>query len=268
MESLIKVTQLPVIEERLRSMKGNVDKAVDNAMALVCTEDTIQSIKHTRADLKKAFDELESQRKAVKAAVLDPYNKFEVVYKECVSDQFKRADAALKGKIEAVEMDMKQRCEAGLRSYFEELCESKHIDFVRFEQVGIVVDMTSAKSKRPKKLWDQIARFVDRVEADAALIDSMDDAEEIMVEYKRTLDATGAIATVQERHRRLEAEKEARAARESAKSQDAEAVKRVESFAPPTQEEPVVRCRFTVTATKAQLKRLKEFLNMEGIKYE
>ena len=101
MNELIKVVQLPVIEEQLRSMKETVDKRVEEALSLVCTEETIQTVISARAELNKEFQELEEQRKEVKKAVLSPYERFETVYKECVSDAFKRADAALKSKVDA-----------------------------------------------------------------------------------------------------------------------------------------------------------------------
>ena len=276
MNELIKVTQLPIIEERLLAAKEFVDKTVADAMALVCNEETVQSVKATRAELNRQFGELEEQRKAVKAAVLDPYNRFEAIYRECVSDAFKRADADLKQKINDTEDGMKRQCEAGLREYFTELCMAHHIDFLTFERTGVKVSMADAKAKTqpPKKLREQLEQFVARVAADESVISTMDGAEEIMAEYKQTLDAAKAVGIVQERHRRIEAERAARAEREAAQAQEAEAVKKVEAFAPPVEKEPepapepVVRCRFTVTATKTQLKKLKEFLNTEGIKYE
>ena len=101
MNELIRVAQLPVIEERLRAMKETVDKRVGEALALVCNEETVQAVKAVRADLNKEFQVLEEQRKAAKKAVLGPYEQFEAVYKECVSDAFRAADAALKGKVDA-----------------------------------------------------------------------------------------------------------------------------------------------------------------------
>lgn len=270
MTELIKVTQLPIIEERLRSAKDAVDERVSEAVALVCTEETVQTVKDHRAELRRQFDELEEQRKKVKAAVLDPYDRFEQVYRECVSDAFKSADAALKEKIDDVEAEIKGRCEAGLREYFAELCAARHLDFLRWEQAGVKVDMASAKQKTPKKLREQLARFVDRVSCDVARIAEMEDAEEIMAEYKQTLDAIGAMGTVQERHRRIEEERAAKEAREAARAREVEAVRRVETVAPPVQpeEDPVVRCTFTVRATKPQLRKLKEFMLQEGIEYE
>lgn len=268
--ALIRVAQLPVIEERLRTQKEAIDSMVNAALSLVCSEETVQSVKAERTALNKQFNELESQRKEVKAAILAPYNQFEAVYKECVSDAFKRADAALKGKIDEVEGEMKRRCEDGLREYFAELCAVHHVEWLTFEQAGVKVDMASAKQKTPKKLREQLLSFVARVSSDVERIALLDDAEEIMVEYQKSLGAAQAVGTVAERHRRIEqerAEKERRAASQAA---EAEAVKKVEAIAPPVQtaQEPLLRCSFTVRATRAQLKKLKDFMILEGIKYE
>ena len=65
MNELIKVVQLPVIEEQLRSMKETVDKRVGEALSLVCTEETVQTVKGVRAELNKEFQTLEEQRKEV-----------------------------------------------------------------------------------------------------------------------------------------------------------------------------------------------------------
>lgn len=274
---VIQVVQLPIIAEQLRSLKEGVDKQVSEAMALVCTEETVQTVKAVRSNLNKQFQTLEEQRKAVKKAVLGPYEQFEAIYRECVSDSFKLADAALKRKIGDVESEMKQRCEDGLREYFSELCAAEHVEWLTYDRAGIAVDMASAKAKTPKKLREQITGFVTGVSRGVNLIVSMDDAEEIMVEFKRTLDAAEAISIVQERHQRMQAEKEAQAAREAARAREAEASKKVEAVAPPVvqppvdapvEDEKVYKCSFTVHATKAQLKALKEFMQKEGIRFE
>lgn len=276
MSNIIQATQLPVIEERLREVKERVDMAVNDAMSLVCSEDTVVTVKAARAELNKQFAALEAQRKAVEAAVMAPVEQFRAVYRECVSDAFKRADAELKRKIGDVEGEMKARCEAGLRDYFAELCEAYHIDFLSYERAGVVVSMADAKAKTqpPKKLRQQLLSFVDRVEQDVSLIVEMENAEEILTEYKRCLDATAAIGIVMDRHRRMEEERAAMAAREAAKAQQAEVIKKVESFAPPvvapaaTAPPKVVRVTFTVTDTKERLRMLKQFLESNGYKYE
>lgn len=271
MESLIVVKQLPVIEEQLRTLKDRWEQRALDADAMVCTEDAIQAVKAFRAETRKEFDEVEALRKAAKRAVMDPYNRFEAVYKECVTTAFQRADNACSSKVSEVEHSMKRRCEDGLREYFAELCAARHLDWLAYERAGIKVDVASAKAKTPKKLRERLAAFVAGVAESVDRINTLDDAGEIMVEYQRTLDAAGAICAVKERHQRIEEQKKFQEARGAIRGQEAESVRRVEALAPPVavkEPEPIVKCTFTVRATKPQLGKLKEFLNMEGIKYE
>ena len=100
---LIVVKQLPVIEDQLRQVKQGIDKRVKAALQLYCTEETRAEVKKVRDDLNKEYQELEEQRKRVRAAILEPYEQFEALYRECAGDAYRNADAVLKGKIDAVE---------------------------------------------------------------------------------------------------------------------------------------------------------------------
>lgn len=272
-QGLIQVTQLPIIEEQLRSVKDDVDARVSEAVSLVCTEETVKAVKAARYDLNKQFQELERQRKAVKSAVLEPYERFESVYRECVSNAFRYADMKLKAKIDSVESEMKQRCEDELREYFSELCAAQHVEWLGYERAGVRVDMASARQKTPKKLREQLVQFVSRVSSDVERISEIEGAEEILVEYKRTLNAVDAIGVVHERHRRIESERAAQEARAVQRERESEAIARVEAVAPPVileEKEPerFYKCAFTVRATMDKLKKLKKFLIEEGIEYE
>lgn len=264
---LIRITQLPVIEERLRSLKESFDKQTEEALSLVCSEDMVQVVKAVRANLRKQFDDLEDQRKAVKSAVFAPYDQFEAVYRECVSDAFKTADAALKGKIDAVEGEIKRRCEDGLREYFAELCAAHDIDWLKYEQAGIKVDMASAKQKTPKKLREQLVEFVARVSLDVDTIADMDNAEELLVEYKVRLKLSEAFSAVQDRHRRIEAERQYMEQSAARKAAEAEAVRKVEALAPPAVQETKT-VTFTVTDTVDRLIALREWMKANNYKYQ
>lgn len=279
--SLIQVVQLPVIEERLRSMKETVERQTTDAMALVVNDETLTQVRKVRADLNKTFTDLEEQRKAVKKAVMGPYEAFEKVYKECITEPFKRADTNLKGKVTAVEDGIKSECEAKMREYFSELCAAERVDWLKFEWVGLKIDLATARQKSHAKLREQIAGFVVGVAQAVNTISKMEDAEEIMAEYRQCLDMGRAIGIVQDRHQRIEEERQAADDRRAAQEAQAAAVQKVEAVAPPTVLEPpvdapvpqqenekVYKCTFTVRATKAQLKKLKEFMNQEGIRYE
>lgn len=271
---LMKVTQLPVIEEHLRSRKEQTEQRVAEAMSLVCTDETLTSVKNIRAEMNREFADAETQRKAIKAAIMEKYDSFESVYRECIADPYKRADADLKDKIDATESEIKSRCEEMLLGYFRELCAVNEIDFLSFGQTGVKVDMASARAKTPKKLMEQIKLKVDGVAQDMKTIGTMgENAPEIMVEYKNNLDLSLAISVVNERHRRAEEEREAvkrhtvtpaaRAAGDTVAAAPQVAPKRVEQAAVER-----LTVSFRVTDTRERLRLLKQFLVSNGYQYE
>ena len=86
-DNLIVVKQLPVITERLRELKEDIESRTTAAVAMDCTEDTYKEIKKIRADLNKECKEYEDRRIAVKKAINAPYEAFNEVYKESESFQ-------------------------------------------------------------------------------------------------------------------------------------------------------------------------------------
>ena len=272
--NLMKVTQLPVIEEHLRSRKEQTEQRVAEAMSLACTDETLTSVKNIRAEMNREFADAETQRKAIKSAIMEKYDSFESVYRECIADPYKRADADLKAKIDATESEIKSRCEEMLLGYFRELCAVNEIDFLSFGQTGVKVDMASARAKTPKKLMEQIKLKVDGVAQDMKTIGTMgENAPEIMVEYKNNLDLSLAISVVNERHRRAEEEREAvkrhtvtpaaRAAGVTVAAAPQVAPKRVEQAAVER-----LTVSFRVTDTRERLRLLKQFLVSNGYQYE
>lgn len=284
MDGLMRVAQLPIIEEHLRTQKDAWEQIAHEAEAMVCTADTLQTIKSKRTEMRKAFEAAEKQRKAIKAVIMARYNAFDAVYKDCITDAFLRADEVLSKRIRGIEDGIKQQCEEGLREYFAELCAVHHLDWLTYERAGIVVDMVSAKAKTPKKLREQLVRFVVGVAESVDRINSLEEyAGEIMVEYKLSLDAAAAICAVQERHKRIEQEEAVRSNWEAVRAAEREMVDRVAKAAATYLEPPVVasvaqdknpeeiipRCTFTTLgATRAQLWKLKQFLEQESISYE
>lgn len=269
---LIRVVQLPEIAENLIAVKQKWQKSAEEALAMVCTEDTVKAVKAKRSEMEKEFSILDERRKDIKKFLLRPYEEVLMpIFTDCVLEPRDRAKDAYDKKIYDVESAIKQRCEEGLRDYFVELCVKYHLDWLTYERAGIKVDMASAKAKTPKRLREQLEAFVKDISENVSVIYGMDNAEEMMVEYQRCLNFADAYDTIQERRRRIEEQKAAQDARKAEQEREAEMVRRVEALAPPVVvevPEPVVKCTFTVHATKTQLRKLKEFLNMEGIKYE
>lgn len=286
MNDLIVVKQLPIIEERLRQVKQSVKARVAEALQMPCTEETRKAVKDARAQLRREFSELEARRKAVKSEVLAPYEAFESIYKECVSDMFLGADATLKGRIDAVESEIKETRAAEIESYFDEVCEGLSIPegFVSLERAGIKINLSSSVASLKK----QAVSFLERVHGELQYISALENSEEILLEYKRTLNVVQAMTTVTERHKAIEAEKQRRQTQQAeletrvkAQQQTEAAVQEEDEktqtmLQPPTAEpvqdeeteEKQYVTAFRVTGTMGQLKALKAFLNSGGYKYE
>lgn len=271
-KEMIAVKQLPIIVEQLQQVKAEVAAKVDFALRLVCTEDTVKDVKKVRSELNKELAEYEASRKAVKKAILTPYEQFEVVYNDCVSDTYKKADTELKRKIDSVENELKAQKAAEVKAYFDEYLQSKGIDFVTFESAHINVTLSASM----KSLKKQAKAFIDKIACDLALIDTQEHKDDILYEYKQSLNVSSAITMVTYRYKAFEeakAREEERKAREQAAAEAAAKVEAVapptvEPIAPPVEEEKTYTLKFTVRGTMPQLKALKEFLNNGGYDYE
>lgn len=275
---IIVVKQLPVIVEQLAQVKETVIQRVQTATSLVCTDETVKEVKKARAELNSEFKQWEEKRKEVKTAVMTPYEKFEAVYKDCVSDTYKKADAELKAKIDGVEKELKQKKADEVKEYFNEYLESAGIDFVTFEQANINVTLSATM----KSLKEQAKSYIDKISDDLALIDTQEHKAEIMVEYKKTLNVSAAITgvnarfkAIEDEKRRIEEAEERRAAEEQHIAEITSALPEPEPepapVMPPLEEQPEEKeytLRFKVTATKDKLRELKAFLDNGGYKYE
>ena len=281
---IIVVKQLPIIVEQLAQVKEAVIARVETATSLVCTDETVKEVKKARAELNNEFKAWEEKRKEVKTAVMTPYEKFEAVYKDCVSDTYKKADAELKAKIDGVEKELKDRKAVEVKTYFAEYLASRYIDFVTFEQAGINVTLSASI----KSLKEQAKAFIDKISDDLALIDTQEHKAEILVEYKKTLNVSTAITSVTAHFKAIEDEKKRIEEAEARRAAEEQRLAEIRTAAPepvmepvtevtapvevpveekPQQKEQLCTLRFTVTATKAKLKELKTFLNNGGYTY-
>lgn len=284
-QDLIVVKQLPVIQEQLKTLSIEIDKKVENAKGLVCTDETVKEVKQVRAELNKEFKELENQRKLVKEQVLAPYMQFEEVYKQYVSDKYKGADIELKNKVDNVEKELKVKKEQEIKNYFEEYKIANNINFITYEQAKINVTLSASI----KSLKEQVKAFIDKIVDDLDLIETQEYKAEILVEYKQTLNVSQAITTVTNRFKAIEEEKKRqeelkqkqleeaqRIADENIRKQTEEIKQSLDKFktsevlqAPIKEEqEEILTLKFTVRATRTKLKDLKQFLENGGYDYE
>jgi len=291
----ITVTQLPIIEERLRDVKAEVERTVADAKAMVATADTIQAVKNRRAELNKQFEALDAQRKAVKKQISAPYDRFNAVYNECIAGPFAEADKALKSTVYAFEGELKKAVTAKLSAYYEELCRVEGIDWLPFNEAlnrsGLKIGLADCRTREPKKAMEELALFTSKIGLGLDQVRKMEDAVEVMVEFRKTLDAGAAAATVAERKRKMQEAAEAEERRKAEEAQRREMMERVAAAAPtatqaptpapmpptpakdPTKFPPCIGFKIYLRSAEEYqkvlpaLRELKRILETEGIQY-
>lgn len=272
------LVQLPIIEEQFGILRTQIETAVQQALALECTESTYKEVKKARAELNKQFQQnYENARKQIKAQVLAPYNLFEGLYKQNITEAFTEADRLLAEKIGKVEGELKDRKRAEVSAYFDEYKASIGLsdEPFKWEDAGIAVNLSSSV----KGLKESAKLYLDNVKTDLACIRSHPYADEVMAEYHECHNLASAIYTVETRHEAIEKEKERaevlRAKMEAQESHEAEIAKIAEeegqAFSSPVvkdepEEDPIeYEVTFRVRGTLDEIIMLKRFLEEKNM---
>lgn len=263
---LIVLEQLPIIKAKLENISKEIKEKVDNATSLIVNEDTVKEVKQVRANLTKEFNELETQRKQVKQAIMSKYDEFEEIYKENVSNLYKQADVELKEKIDNVENQLKQEKEDELREFVKQHCEANKIH-IEFEKIGLNITLSASM----KSLKDQALEFIEKVTNDLKLIELEEYSSEILYEYNQCVDYVVAKTKVLERHKKLEEIKKQQELKEEQEKQEEKVIEKVDEITIPKEvieEDELLKVTFTIETTKQNIIELKKWLNERGIKYE
>lgn len=277
---IIQIKQLPIIEEKLKSLETEIKKKIEIALSLVVNEDTCKEIRKTRAELNKEFKELEALRKNIKARVLKPYEDFEKIYKE-VTGYYGIADRKLANRVTEVENSIKGEKEKEIKQYFEEYKKSLLLeyDFITYEKANLNITLTVSL----KKLKEESKVFLDKIKEDIKAIKQTEHSDDLFFEYSKTLDIGRSIIIVRERLKAIEEQKRQKERTEEKEKVQQEAIEKVEETVKNTQGAlvaPIIEIKeekeeiklftmnFTVTGTFEELKKVKEFLQNGGYTYE
>ena len=249
---LILIKQLPIIEQMLDSMSIEIDRKINAAMSLALTEPdkVLSETKKMRAELNKELAELETARKNVKNEIMKPYLEFENIYKEKISDKYKKADKFFKSRINEIENAIKEERKEKLQEYFDEYCKAQEIDCVDFEDMPLKINMSGSD----KSYRDKIKDWLDGIKNDLKVINTAKDKDtrfELLLDYCKDFNLQRAV---------LEHDKKEREIAQLKQNEKAEQNKE-ELTAPITEDDNTIfEMSFTVHGTKTQLKALKQYL--------
>lgn len=224
--NLIVINQLPVISEQLDMVKAEIQRRTAFADTVTVSEENRQEIKKMRAAMNAEKSRLDDVYKTAIEKVIAPIQAVQDKYKDCVG-LYTKANSQLKAKIDVIEDGLKLAKENSVKEYFEELVTAKNIDFISFEQLGLKITLSVSE----KKLKEQVNNIVERVATDLKAIEIQENKEEILVEYKKSLNVSEAVSIVDARHKAIQAEKERKAKQAEQRARELAAAKAVEDAA-------------------------------------
>jgi hypothetical protein len=247
-KKIISIRQLPIIEQALDEISKSIDLEIKKAKELVPIDPskTTSSLKKIRAKLKKDFDFIELQRKAVKSEIMKPYLEFESIYKSKISDKYKEADNYFKNKISEIESEVKTEKEIKIKTYFDDLTAAKNISGIDYEDLKIDVKISGSL----RSYYEQVKNRVENISNDFEAINALNLDEnqkyEFILEYKKTFDLTGTVLKLEQKRKDIEKLKEKQ--------------EKPKEILEAPEDDEIFEMTFTVRGTKKKLKALKQYL--------
>lgn len=279
------------IDWNFDELKKEITTASQEYAASVYTDETIMDAKKDRAKLRKFIDAMNSERTRIRKKLLEPDEVFGAQIKE-LSGIIEKAIINIDDQVKDYERRQREEKTAKVRDFYEENINDL-IDILPFEKVFRPEYANSSTTM--KSIKEEILALIQKVDEGLAIINEVDSpyAGEMKEIFLQTYD----IGTAMAERNRLEAaaqkrkEYEAEQARKKAEreaSLKAETARVIgagknravmqqnkpvmqESKTGPaieTVEDPVHVIDFRVHATAVQLTKLKEFLKIEGIRFE
>ena len=200
----IELVQSAIIKHQLLEISKSVTERINslNLEKQVVTDETIQTMKKTRANLNKENATYTGQFKAISDLYMQPLNDVKAIFKAEISEKYGEVETLLKDKIGRFEIQIKEEKKNNLIIYFNELILAEKIDFLTFEKMNIEINLSTTENKYKER----INEIVSKIKDDLALIKATDFEAEILVEYKKTFNVSKAITEVKARKESEKAE--------------------------------------------------------------
>ena len=287
-DDLITVKQVPMIVDNILALEPVIRAKGAEVLSMAVTEETRAVAKTTKANINKEREEFEKRVNNALAPIYDAVRPIEDAKKK-ISGVYKEIYAAMGEKVSVVEDGLKDQKREEIRAFYEEyrqscdLGDERMADFDKWPKAKNILLGDSAKGLR-----ETAKEYLNQISGDMTTIRNLQYPDEILIEYRVLKNCNLAIQTVFDRHRKQDEERQRREAaaaeREEREAREKENMAKVEAaiaaskpLEPPKPAEPekpqkdpnqILTLRFTVTATRAKLIELRNFLKDGGYQYE
>ncbi len=268
LDKLIKIEQLPKIFYQLEEIGKEVDKALVGIEDMECNEENKQEVKKRKQEITKFKNLMETRRKEIKQQILLKYDEFNKKYEDEVKIKLENAEQILTSKYTKIEQEQIEKQKEELQLFAKEHFKANNIeDIVTFEDIGLKITLSAST----KSLKEQVVSFCEKVANEVKIINMEENySDEIFLEYKQCLDFIKAKTIVHERHSKLEEIKQQQDKIKEKEEKNNKIVEEVEKkieeleILPPKE---IIEVQFKIKSTIDKIKKVKDFLEREGIDY-
>lgn len=266
---LIKVEAMPKIFYQLEAIGSEIDNKLSDLKDMECTEENKDIVKKRRTEINNLNKIMEEKRKQIKNEILKDYNVFEEKYEEEIKSKLVYASAMLKEKIDDIENGQKLEKENKLREFANQYIENYNLGgIVDYEKLNINVTLSASEKSLKTAIKSQLEEIANYVK----LILQEEYSDEIMVEYKKSLDYVKAKMEVIERHHQIEQLKIKEQEQQDKQIQEEKNIETVEEIIAPVEVEEKIEeiqeVSFTVWACREDIIKIRDFIRELGVKYE
>lgn len=282
------VEQLPKIIDQMEEIGADLEKRLEELKLddLICTEETRKGITDLRTSLKKEQTEFENQRKNIKNEIMAPYEEFNKIYDANIKSKYANAITILTEKIAVVENTIRENTRTKMIEFFEEKRNACNIkpEWLSFDELNIKIGINqlTPKGELVKKVKDEINDAVDTIKTCIDTINSMQNKEEILVEYLKHKNLQMAIKEVNDRHEILNQVQRDYEEVEEIQVQEEQAIEKVneileapvegqmsiDDFEEEEKTGELVEAKFRTVSTEDDLMFLVHVMKERGIYYE
>lgn len=291
---IVRVESIGVIKQQLDKVEKIIDDKTKNIPEVLKQlekmtdnekEEKKGEIKKYKAYLNSIKTQLEEKRKEIHNEIEKPYKDFNEYYTNGVKTKLEESIEKLNNAINDIERKQLSEKSNELKEFANRYINSYNLnDIIEYEDIPISVNLSSSM----KSLEDKIIEFCERVFNDIKLIEQEEHKEEILLEYKHSLDFTYSKLKVLDRYAELETLKQKQEMKLEQEKQEEKIAKKVESAlfklneetgkyeeietitAPKEiiEDDEIIEVQFKVIATKEKILKLREFLKENEIEYE
>ncbi len=261
------------VTSNIAEVKNQALQMKEHYSKIIVTNDNLNDAKDDKANINKIVTKVANYRKNIVAEFKKPIETFESLAKE-TEKILKETYDIINSQCNAFDERRKEQVKEELKRYFEEYKQSKNISFVQYVDMNQSVGLSDINENGviKKKKYTEINEFIDSIENDLNTIESLENSNEILVEYMKDRNLARSIKDVQDRHYAMnclkEAEEQAKDVEVKEETKQEEVVLHAPTVQNVTTQEELIELDFKVICSYEKGKKLIQFMESEEIDYE